>query len=112
MFREYFEYRKNRKAAKREMAKTMATALPVVNGLVEESTIIGELFKKLVVASKNVKTEELYPLIISELANAFKTNESRLIETLTYMATLSPEDMQKILVHSVVESNDEISHVE
>ena len=36
----------------------------------------------------------------------FKTSNNRLIEILAYITSLSPEDIQKIIVHSVVETMD------
>lgn len=88
MFKDYIKYRKDCKVAKREFTKMAVTALPLINKLTKKSSEIGNFLLNLV------------------------ENESRLIEILTYMATLSPEDLQKILVHSVVESNDELSDVE
>lgn len=68
--REYLEYRKNKKIAKREFAKMATTTLPVVNNAIEK----------------------------------IKVNNVRIMEILTYMLSLTPEEIQKILVHSVVET--------
>lgn len=112
MFKDYIKYRKDCKVAKREFTKMAVTTLPLINKLTKKSSEIGNFLLNLVESAKGLSGDALYEVVISEIANLLKTNESRLIEILTYMATLSPEDMQKILVHSVVESNDELSDVE
>lgn len=70
MIKEYLEYRKNKRTAKREFTKLVATTLPVVNNGIEK----------------------------------FKTDNSRIMEIITYALSLTPEEIQKILVHSVVET--------
>lgn len=36
-------------------------------------------------------------------------NKERFVEILSYMATLTPEEIQKVLIHSMVESNSELN---
>lgn len=43
-------------------------------------------------------------MVLNEVSTALQTDNNRIIEILTYMANLQPEDIQKILVHSVVET--------
>ena len=46
---------------------------------------------------------------VNELLKEVVQNKERFVEILSYMATLTPEEIQKVLVHSMVESNSEIS---
>lgn len=68
--REYLEYRRNKKLAKREMTKIASTTLPVIN----------------------------------EAVMKFQEDNGRIFEIISYIATLSPEEIQKILVHAMVET--------
>lgn len=109
--KEYREYRKNKKAVKRELvaiasntfplvSKTTANALKFVNfatHVMEECNSLGseELANKL---------QEIINDTIKILADKFETDESRLFEIMQYIATLSKEDIQKIIVSSQVET--------
>lgn len=106
--KEYLAYRRNRKTTKREMAKMLASALPVVREFTQKSSSLLSFVIKLAKASENVTAEDLYSMILSELAELLSTSESRVMEILTYFAGLSPQEMQKILVHGMVESNGEL----
>ena len=103
-FKEYLEYRRNKKIAKRELAKMAATTLPVIREVVDKGTDITKFVVKLTNETKNIKGERLIELVLNELSNALQTDNSRIIEILTYMANLSPEDIKKILVHSIAET--------
>lgn len=102
--KEYLEYRKNKKIAKRELAKMAATALPVIREVSDKGTDIAKFVVKLTNETKNIKGEKLVELVLNELSTALHTDNNRIIEILTYMASLSPQDIQKILVHSVAET--------
>ena len=102
--KEYFEYRRNKKIAKRELTKMAATALPVIREVSDKGTDIAKFVVKLTNEAKNIKGEKLVELVLNELSTALHTDNNRIIEILTYMASLSPEDIQKVLVHSVVET--------
>ena len=102
--KEYLEYRRNRKIAKRELAKMAATTLPVIREVSDKGTDIAKFVVKIINETKNIKGERLIELVLNELSNALQTDNSRIIEILTYMANLKPEDIQKILVHSMVET--------
>ena len=104
--KEYLEYRHNKKIAKRELAKMAATTLPVVSEVSSKGTDIAKFIINLANATKNVDGEKLVEITLNELSTALQTSNNRLIEILTYVASLSPEDIQKILVHSVVETMD------
>lgn len=102
--KEYFEYRKNKKIAKRELAKMAATALPVVREVSDKGNDIAKFVVRLTNETKNIKGERLVEIVLNEVSTALQTDNNRIIEILTYMASLSPEDIQKILVHSVAET--------
>lgn len=96
------EYRRNKKIAKRELAKIMANTLPTVNKITVRGVDVLNFVNKTVEASKNVSGEEVIKIILSNLAEVLKTNESRIVEIFTYMASLSSEDREKIISHSVI----------
>lgn len=96
------EYRRNKKIAKRELAKIMANTLPTVNKITVRGVDVLNFVNKTVEASKNISGEEVIKIILSNLAEVLKTNESRIVEIFTYMASLSSEDREKIISHSVI----------
>lgn len=102
--KEYFEYRKNKKIAKREFAKMAATTLPVIREVSDKGTDIAKFVVKLTNETKNIKGERLVELVLNEVSTALQTDNNRIIEILSYMANLSPQDIQKVLVHSAVET--------
>ena len=102
--KEYLEYRKNKKIAKRELAKMAATTLPVIREISDKGTDIAKFIVKLTNESKNVEGERLVEMVLNEVSAALKTDNNRIIEILTYMSSLSPQDIQKVLVHSAVET--------
>ena len=102
--KEYLEYRRNKKIAKRELAKMAATTLPVIREVSDKGTDIVKFIVKLTNETKNVEGERLVEMVLNEVSTALKTDNNRIIEILTYMASLSHEDIQKILVHSIAET--------
>ena len=102
--KEYLEYRKNKKIAKRELAKMAATTLPVIREVSDKGIDIAKFVVKLTNETKNIKGERLIELVLNEVSNALQTDNNRIIEILSYMANLSPQDIQKVLVHSAVET--------
>ena len=102
--KEYFEYRKNKRIAKYELAEMAATTLPVIREVSDKGTDIAKFVVKLTNDTKNVEGERLVEMVLNEVSVALKTDNNRIIEILTYMASLSPQDIQKVLVHSAVET--------
>ena len=102
--KEYLEYRKNKKIAKRELAKITATTLPVIREVSDKGTDIAKFVVKLTNETKNIKGERLVKLVLNEVSTALQTDNERIIQIGQYMVNLSPEDIQKILVHSIVET--------
>ena len=91
---------------KRELAKMAATTLPVVSEVSAKGTDIAKFIINLANATKNVDGEKSVEITLNELSTALQTSNSRLVEILTYVASLSPEDIQKIITHSIVETMD------
>ena len=102
--KEYLEYRRNKKIAKKKKKKIAATTLPVIREVADKGTNIAKFVVKLTNETKNIKGERLIELVLNELSTALQTDNNRIIEILTYIASLSPEDIQKVLVHSIVET--------
>ncbi len=102
--KEYLEYRRNKKVAKRELAKIASTILPVIREVSYKGTDIIKFVVKLTNETKNIKGEKLVEMVLGELSTALQTDNDRLIEILSYMANLQPTDIEKILVHSMVET--------
>lgn len=101
--KEYLKYRRNKRIAKREIARIAATTLPVIREVSGKGTDITKFIVRLTNETKSVEGERLIEMVLNEVSTALQTSNNRIIEILTYMASLSPEDIQKILVHSVVE---------
>lgn len=109
MFRKiktHLEYRKNKRIAKREFYKTAAALLPAIRRFSEKKTDIVRFVNDLAEDGKNLQGEALINMVIGKVADKLETDQPRLVEILKYMAGLSPENMQEILVHSMVESKE------
>ena len=106
----YFEYLKNKKLAKREMAKLMATTLPLVNEVNSKNADIARFAIDLIEACKGMKSDVLVNKIISESCILLETTQPRLIEIFKYLMSLKPNDIQKILVHSAVHTNTDLKN--
>ena len=102
--KEYLEYRKNKKIAKRELAKMAATTLLVVREVTSKGTDIAKFIVKLTNETKNIKGERLVEMVLNDVSTVLQTDNGHIIEILSYMANMSPEDIQKVLVHSMVET--------
>lgn len=108
--KEYLEYRKNKKIAKRELVKITSTTLPLVTELSSKGKDVVNFVIKLSNETKNVEGEKMVELVLNELSTALQTNNNRIIEILTYIANFQPDEIQKIITHSIVEtlpSNEE-----
>lgn len=102
--KEYIKYRKNKKIAKREIAAIAATALPLVRNISDTGKNITDFIMKLSKETKNVEGEELIQIVLDEVADVLNSDSNRIVEIFTYIANLSPQDIQKIIVHSVTET--------
>lgn len=102
--KEYIEYRNNRKIVKKELLSIASATLPLINNFYSKGSNAVEFLIKLVDATQNTQGEKLIEITIKELSEMLKTDNQRIVEILSYMATLSPEDIQKIIIHSMVET--------
>lgn len=102
--KEYLEYRRNKKITKRELARMGGTVLPAIREVSDKGTDIVKFVVKLANETKNIEGERLVEMVLNELSTALQTSNSRFIEIFTYIASLSTEDVQKIVMHSLVET--------
>ena len=102
--KEYLEYRKNKKTAKRALVRIAAALLPAVQDTTEKGSEIINFIIRLAGASKDLNGERLVEMVLSEVSDALQSDNEHLIEILSYMATLNPEDIRKVLIHSAVET--------
>lgn len=107
--KKYIEYKRNRKKAKQELAKFCATIFPTIRIFSENRVNLLHFIIKLVNSVENVNDEEFLGLIIKEIADKLATDEIRLIEILHYIINLSPEDINKLIVHSISETMENIN---
>lgn len=103
--KEYFRYRKNAKKAKREIAKMATITLPTINDVLERKAEILKFAIRLTDETKNIKGEKLIEMVLNEVSSALQSNNERIIQILSYIAKLEPKDIQKIITHTIVETN-------
>lgn len=103
-FSEYAEYRRNKKIARRELAKMAATTLPVIRELSDKGNNVVKFIKRVDKSTRDVGSEKLIQMVLNEISTALQTDNERIVQIGQYMATLSPQDIQKILVHAMVET--------
>lgn len=100
----YFEYRRNIRVVKRELAGIGAVALPAVRDVSEKGADIVNFAIRLVKSAGSMDGEKLVEMVLNELGALLNTDYNRIMEILTYMASLQPGDIQKIISHSMVET--------
>lgn len=103
-FKEYMEYRRNKRIAKRELARIAAVTLPVARETAESKADFVKFVLALSKSTKGMDGKELFETVLSKTAEALKTSDNRLLEITSCIANLTPQDVQKILVHSIVET--------
>lgn len=100
----YITYRKNKKIAKREFINMAATTLPIIREFTEHKADTLDFIKNTALTAKDMEGSELVNMFIDSAANMFGVSHERFIEVGSYLISLSPEEMQKILIHSMVET--------
>ena len=103
--KEYFRYKKNAKTTKREIAKMAAITLPTINDVLERKAEILKFVTKLTDETKNIEGEKLIEMVLNEVSSALQSDNGRIIQILSYIAKLEPRDIQKIITHAIVETN-------
>lgn len=101
---DYLKYRACRIIVKRELVTMAAALLPAVSDFAEKKANTLQFIQKVIDSGKNLEGEQLIRMILDQAADKLATDQARLIRILQYMASLSPEDMRRILVHSMVET--------
>lgn len=104
--KEYLDYQKNKRIAKRELARMLSAFLPSMRKLAESKAITLDTIHRTALAAKDMKGSELVRLAIDSAADLFAINHEKFMETGAYLMNLSPEEIQKILIHSMVETED------
>lgn len=109
--RKYREYRKNKKAVKRELVAIASNTLPLVSKTTGNALKFVNFVTHIIEECNNLSGEELANRLqeiindsVKTFADKFETDESRLFEIVQYIATLSKEDIQKIIVSAQVET--------
>lgn len=101
--KEYFNYRKNKKIAKRAITNTIATTLSFVNKFTDNKSDTVDFFYKLVESSKEIGGEALVTMVLGEIVDKFALDNEKLINLVQNIASLSPEDISKIVSYSMVD---------
>lgn len=104
--KEYITYRKNKKIAKREFVQMLSTTLPAIREFAEHKTDTLDFIKNTALAAKDMDGSKLLNMVIDAVADMFSVDHKRFIEVGSYLMGLSPEEIQKILVHSMIETYD------
>ena len=79
--KEYMEYRRNKKIAKRELAKIAATTLPLINNTVKRSADIMNFITRLATEVNNVGLDEFIKTVQIEIVSYIVENISDKDET-------------------------------
>ena len=99
--KEYSEYRKNKKLAKRELTRMAAIVLPSIINFAEKKADTLNFIQNLVTGTKSLSGEELVRMVLDVIADKLVTDQTRIAEILQYMANMNPDDIQSVLLHSV-----------
>lgn len=102
--KEYITYRKNKKTAKRELTRMLSTTLPVIREFAEHKADTLDFIKNTALTARDMDGSELVNMFINSIADMFSVSHERFIEVGSYLISLSPEERQKILLHSMVET--------
>ena len=70
----YLEYTRNKRIAKRELAKITAAALPVIREVSDQTVDIANFIMKLAKETKNISDEKFVEMVLSEVSAALQTN--------------------------------------
>ena len=105
--KEYIEYKRQKRIAKRELCKIAATILPVIREMSNKGADIIKFVARLTNETKNVNGEKLIEMVLNEVSATLQTDQNRIVEILSYIADLNPSEIQEILVHSMVETMPE-----
>ena len=77
--KEYLEYRKNKKTAKRALVRIAAALLPAVQDTAEKGSDIINFIIRLAGTSKDMNGERLVEMVLSEVSDALQSDNEHLI---------------------------------
>lgn len=104
--KDFILYRKNKKIAKRELAGIAATVLPCIRDFTGKKSELVQFIMRVADSSKDVDGKDLFAFIIREAADKLAADETRIMELLQYIVRLSPEDIDRLIIHSLSETID------
>ncbi len=104
--KDYLEFRKNKKIVKKEMAKIGSNILPLVSNGSKISKDIIMFIIKLSNELNHVGGDKFVEMLINKVSEVLHSDNQRIIEIFTYIAQLSPRDIQNILLDAVVNTKD------
>lgn len=109
--KEYLEYRKNKKIAKKELTKIAATTLPIISKastntlkFVNFITYVLNECDKLGGEDLANRLQEIILEVVKTFADKFETDETRLFEIVKYIANMNPDEIKKIIINAQVET--------
>lgn len=104
----YFEYRKNKKIVKKELATIGATFLPIVSNASDVTSKIISFITKISIELNSVGGEKFFELLLDELSKTLKTDNERLIEIFSYISQLSPKEAHSIIANAIINTSNEM----
>lgn len=108
--KKYLEYRKNKKTVKKELARIGANIMPIIGNASVISRDIILFITKLSNELNNVGGEKFVEMLLSQISEVLQSDNKRIVEVFTYIAQLSPKEMQKIITDAVVETMSETNN--
>ena len=110
-FKEYREYRRNKKVVKKEFITLASDVLPLMSKItgnalqfINFATYVMNECNTLSGEDLANRLQEIINDSIKTFADKFETDETRLYEIIQYIATLDKDDIQKIITEAQVET--------
>ena len=110
-FKEYREYRRNKKIVKKEFIALASDVLPLMSKItgnalqfINFATYVMNECNTLSGEDLANRLQEIINDSIKTFADKFETDETRLYEIIQYIATLDKNDIQKIITEAQVET--------
>ena len=110
-FKEYMEYRRNKKVVKNELISLASTTLPLVSKvtgnalqLINFATYVMNECNTLSGEDLANRLQEIINDSVKIFADKFETDDARLYEIIQYIATLDKDDIQKIITEAQIET--------
>jgi len=110
-FKEYREYRRNKKVVKKEFITLASDVLPLMSKITGNALQFINFATYVMNECNTLSGEDLANRLqgiindsIKTFADKFETDETRLYEIIQYIATLDKDDIQKIITEAQVET--------